>query len=62
MQWIAIEVFGLIVSDVHVFETEAEAEEWFQSYTGRPYPRNDAEWEAMSETEYDQTKIFGKEV
>lgn len=49
--WIAVEVYELIVQDVHIFYTEAEAEKWFKDYTGQNYGEEIHE-------DYDETKIF----
>ena len=56
-RWIGVEVYGLIVTEVHVFNNKAEAEQWFEKYTG-------VAWEKFSLQDtrrsycYDQTKIF----
>lgn len=59
MLWVATEVYELIIQDVHVFKTEAEALKWFKGYTGAKYGTNLAEGEFE---DYDQTKIFEVEI
>lgn len=67
--YIVVEVYGLIINDVHVFFTEKEAEDWWGEYTHVPweeykkrYLEGDEEWDAVVREDYDQTKIFVKEV
>lgn len=56
--WIGVEVFGLLVQDAHVFTTQRAAYDWFQEYTGMPYPENEAELEFLGQSCYDQTRVF----
>jgi hypothetical protein len=58
--YVGVEVFGLIVTDVHLFPSKVAAKEWFKKYTGVPYPENDAEWESAELGPFEQTKIFEK--
>ena len=75
--WIGVEVFQLIVQDVHVFKTEEEAEKWFREWTktlthpeGWSYdefyhlnlPKEDDRWGTVEDEDYDQSKIYRIEV
>jgi len=55
--YVGVEVYQLIVEDVHLFKTPVEAEKWFESLTGEPY---DVFYgEGLNElSDYDGTKIF----
>ncbi len=53
--FIGVEVYGLIVTDVHVFTEEEAAHKWFKDYTGKPYTEKSLE--SLHE-DYEQTKIF----
>ncbi len=57
--WVGVEAFGGIVTDVHLFPTEEEAETWFEEYTGIDYADGlyDEDGNCKNE-DYDQTKIF----
>lgn len=75
--WIGVEVFQLIVQDVHVFKTGAEAEQWFREWTktiGHPegwsydefyhynLPKEDEQFGVPQEEDYDQSRIYRVEV
>jgi len=55
--YVGVEVYQLIVEDVHIFKTSVEAEKWFESLTGESY---DIFYkEGLNElSDYDGTKIF----
>lgn len=57
-----VEVFGLIVQDVVMFDTEKEAESYFKQFTGmsfnEAYPEDGEPNEEFHDGKYDQTKIF----
>ena len=55
--WVTVEVYGLIVTDVHIFWTEEEAVKWWEDYTGLKYGTLYVDGECMND-DYDQTKIF----
>ena len=55
--YVAVEVYELIVQDVHIFKSEKQAKEWFRKYTGIPHDDFYENDEPAIE-EYDQTKIF----
>lgn len=55
--WIGVEVYQLIINDVHVFFTEDDARTWFKDYTGINY--NDLlKKPQLLDEDHDQTKIF----
>ena len=61
--WVAVEVYGLLVQDTHIFWTTEEAEEWFKKYTGYDYNewiQNAREGNEPLDLEYDQCTIFTK--
>lgn len=63
--YVCVEVYGLIVQDVHVFWSEELADDWFKNYTGASeYPKDDDAYSEFIEEfhDYDQTKIFIVEV
>jgi hypothetical protein len=64
--WIGVEVYQLIVTDVHVFTNETESEKWFEKYTGLPYASYKKALEegndSILDENYDQTKLFGVEL
>lgn len=71
MMWVGVEVFQLIVQDVHVFTDPDKAEQWFEDYTGVPYAEyirwanaegTDDAYEYPLSEDYDQTKLFEQEV
>lgn len=55
--YVAVEVFGLLVTDVHGFWNEQQAHDWFKGYTGVDYAED-----VELPDDYDQTKIFLIEV
>jgi len=57
--WVAVEVYGLLVQDVHIFWTAEEAEEWFENYTEGLTPETlyDEHGNCVN-NDYDQCKIF----
>lgn len=57
--WVAVEVYGLLVQDVHIFWTEEEAEEWFKGFTEGLTPETlyDEHGNCVND-DYDQCKIF----
>jgi hypothetical protein len=62
-KWIGVEVYQLIVSGVHVFESFLEAQVWFKKYTGIDYEVDDKgdpteHFLKSIPEDYDQTKIF----
>ena len=58
--WVGVEVFQLIVQDVHLFADFEAAKKWFKEYTGYYWPG--LEGEAGWDEHFDQTKIFELEV
>jgi len=56
--WVGVEVYGLIVQDVHIFLKEEEAVKWWESYTGLEYGTLYDEDGNCVDEDYDQTKIF----
>jgi len=65
--WVGVETYQLIIEGVHLFRTEQEAKDWFESYTGLNYDTYQAALDAdpgenLLDEDYDQTKIFESEV
>jgi hypothetical protein len=62
--YIAVEVFQLIINDVHVFTDLEKAKAWFKEYTGFDYVFDEEGSlpEKFYNGDYDQTKIFETEV
>ena len=58
--WIAVEVYGLLVQDAHIFWKEAEAEDWFKVYTEGLTPETLYDENGCVNEDYDQCKIFTK--
>ncbi|KKN44932.1 hypothetical protein LCGC14_0688100 [marine sediment metagenome] len=56
--WVAVEVYGLIVTDVHIFWEEEEVIAWWEGYTGLKYGTLYDEDGHCVNDDYDQTKIF----
>uniref|UniRef100_A0A6M3LTN1 Uncharacterized protein n=1 Tax=viral metagenome TaxID=1070528 RepID=A0A6M3LTN1_9ZZZZ len=56
--WVAVEVYGLIVQDVHIFWKLDEAIAWWENYTGLKYGTLYDEDGNCVNDDYDQTKIF----
>ncbi len=65
--WVGVEVYQLIVTDVHIFTDFDKAKTWFKEYTGVEYEVDekgelpDFFYERIPE-DYDQTKIFKVEM
>lgn len=57
-RYIMVEVFGLIVEDIRVYETREEAERAFKDYTGIDYADSYKYENEIMGWEYSQTKIF----
>lgn len=57
-QWIGVEVYGLIVQDVHVFTDLDKAKEWFKEFTHVDYELHSQ----VNLGPFDQTKIFDEDV
>lgn len=60
--YVCVEVYQLIVTDVHVFWNEKQAEAWYKEYTGVPWSDDPEVREQTVNDDYDQTKIFVVEV
>lgn len=75
--YIGVEVFGLIVTDVHVFLTEDEQYDWYKGYVGLHHPSRhlikpdmsrdmihdimEQHYSEMGE-DYQETKLFDVEI
>ncbi len=58
--WVAVEVYGLIVQDAHIFWKEDDAIAWWENYTGLKYGTlYDEDGNCLNE-DYDQCNIFVK--
>jgi len=55
---IGVEVYDLVIQDVHIFLSEEEAETWFKEYTGLDHGTLYDEHGQCVKDEYDQTKLF----
>uniref|UniRef100_A0A6M3M1B8 Uncharacterized protein n=1 Tax=viral metagenome TaxID=1070528 RepID=A0A6M3M1B8_9ZZZZ len=58
--WIAVEVYGLLVQDAHIFWKGDEAEAWFKKYTEGLTPETLYDENGCVNEDYDQCKIFTK--
>ncbi len=58
--WVAVEVYGLLVQDAHIFWTEEEALDWFKVYTEGLTPETLYDKNGCVNEDYDQCKIFTK--
>ena len=56
--WVGVEVYGLIVTEAHIFWKEDEAVKWWEDYTELKYGTLYDENGRCVNDDYDQTKIF----
>lgn len=56
--WVGVEVYGLIIQDVHLFANREDAVAWWEEYTEIKYGTLYDENGECIAPDYDETKIF----